>query len=72
VTIVRFRLNRDGSLAGAPTCTQQSGETASNATQVGLHCERAIRAVRLAAPFDLPEQFYDKWKLINSRFDRRL
>jgi len=28
--------------------------------------------VRLAAPFDLPEQFYDKWKLINSRFDRRL
>lgn len=72
VTIVRFRLNRDGSLDGAPTCTQQSGETPSNAAQVGLHCERAIRAVRLAAPFDLPDQFYDRWKLINSRFDRRL
>jgi protein TonB len=72
VTKVRFRLNRDGSLAGEPTCTAQSGVTASNASQKGPHCERAIRAVRLAAPFDLPEQFYDKWKTINSTFDKRL
>ena len=34
--------------------------------------EQAIRAVRLAAPFNLPEEFYDKWKTVNSRFDRRL
>jgi protein TonB len=72
VTKVRFRLNQDGSLAGEPTCVSQSGITPSNAAQKGLHCERAIRAVRLAAPFDLPEQFYDKWKTINSTFDRRL
>lgn len=72
VTLVRFRLNQDGTLASAPTCVSQSGITPSNATQKGLHCERAIRAVRLAAPFDLPDQFYDKWKLITSRFDRRL
>lgn len=72
VTIVRFRLNPDGSLTGNPSCSRQSGVTASNNAQKGLHCERAIRAVRLAAPFNLPEQFYDKWKLINSRFDRRL
>jgi protein TonB len=72
VTIVRFRLNADGSLSGSPTCLRQSGETPSNAAQKGLHCERAIRAVRLAAPFDLPEQFYDKWKLVDSTFDRRL
>lgn len=72
ITIVRFRLNPDGSLNGNPECTQQSGITASNEPQKGLHCERAIRAVRLAAPFDLPDEFYDKWKLINSRFDRRL
>lgn len=72
VTIVRFRLNADGTLSGSPTCLRQSGETPSNAAQKGLHCERAIRAVRLAAPFDLPEQFYDKWKLIDSTFDRRL
>jgi outer membrane biosynthesis protein TonB len=72
VTMVRFRLNRDGTLASSPDCVSQSGVTASNAAQKGLHCERAIRAIRLAAPFDLPDQFYDKWKLITSRFDRRL
>lgn len=72
VTLVRFRLNPDGTLSGRPECTGQSGETPSNAAQKGLHCERAIRAVQLAAPFDLPEEFYDKWKLVTSRFDRRL
>ena len=72
VTVVRFRLNKDGSLAGSPSCTSQSGVTASNEPQKDLHCDRAIRAVRLAAPFDLPDQHYDKWKLIDSRFDRRL
>lgn len=72
VTIVRFRLNEDGTLAGNPSCRQQSGETPSNAAQKSLHCERAIRAVRLAAPFDLPAEFYDKWKLVDSTFDRRL
>ena len=72
VTQVRFRLNRDGSLAGNPTCISQSGVTASNAPQKDLHCERAQRAVRLAAPFNLPEQFYDNWKLVTSQFDRRL
>jgi outer membrane biosynthesis protein TonB len=72
VTIVRFRLNRDGSLAGSPSCISQSGVTASNEPQKELHCDRAIRAVRLASPFDLPDQFYDKWQLVDSRFDRRL
>ena len=72
VTQVRFRLNPDGSLAGDPTCVSTTGDNASNAPQKALHCERALRAVRLAAPFNLPEQFYDKWKLVTSQFDRRL
>ncbi len=72
VTIVRFRLNRDGSLEGSPSCTSQTGVTASNTPQKDLHCERAIRAVRTAAPFNLPDQFYEHWRLVNSRFDRRL
>jgi outer membrane biosynthesis protein TonB len=72
VTLVRFRLNPDGTLVGRPSCVGQSGETPSNAAQKALHCERAIRAVQLAAPFDLPDEFYDKWKLVTSRFDRRL
>jgi hypothetical protein len=72
VTIVRFRLDHDGSLIGNPVVVSQSGVTPSNEAQKGRHAEQAIRAVRLAAPFDLPQQFYDKWKTINSRFDFRL
>lgn len=72
VTVVRFRLNPDGSLNGDPTVVSQSGVTPSNAAQKGRHAEQAVRAVRLAAPFNLPPQFYDHWKVVTSTFDRRL
>ena len=72
VTVVRFRLDQDGNLVGNPTVVSQSGVTPSNAAQKGRHAEQAIRAIRLAAPFKLPAQFYDKWKVVNSTFDRRL
>ena len=71
-TTVRFRLNRDGSLSGAPSCVGQSGVNDNNAPQKDVHCERAVRAVRAASPFNLPEQFYDGWKTVTSTFDRRL
>lgn len=72
VTIVRFHLARDGSLIGEPQVIGQSGRTDANANQMSRHAEQAIRAVKLAAPFDLPEQFYSRWKTIDSRFDRNL
>lgn len=72
VTVVRFRLNPDGSLNGDPQVVSQSGITPSNEAQKGRHAEQAIRAVRLAAPFDLPPEFYDHWKVVTSTFDRRL
>lgn len=73
VTVLAWELNRDGSLAGRPRVVSQSGITDSNRPQADLHAERAIRAVQLAAPFDLPDQFYDKWRRIREwRFDRRL
>jgi hypothetical protein len=49
-----------------------TGETPSNRRQVKLHQEQAVRAVRLAAPFNLPADFYDAWKVIRPTFDRRL
>jgi outer membrane biosynthesis protein TonB len=49
-----------------------SGQTDSNRLQVKLHQEQAVRAIRLAAPFKLPAQFYDAWKVITPTFDRRL
>ena len=72
VSVVSWRLNRDGSLRGQPRCASQRGINDSNRPQASLHCERAIRAVQLAAPFNLPEQFYDRWNNLEWDFDRRL
>lgn len=73
VTELAFDLNEDGSLKGRPRVLRQSGETAANRPQKALHAERAIRAVQLAAPFDLPAEYYNAWKSIRgARFDRNL
>lgn len=72
VTKVRFRLNRDGSLAGEPQAISTTGQTAANQAQVARHQEQAIRAVKLAAPFDLPDDLYEGWKVVTTNFDRRL
>ena len=75
VTIVRFQLGRNGALVGTPSCVRQSGVTPTNEAQKDRHCENAIRAVRLASPFRIPsdlDQFYARWKTIESTFDRRL
>lgn len=72
VSKIRFRLNRDGSLNGRPQLVGQRGENATNATQAGRHAEQAIRAVQLAAPFDLPEEYYDSWKTVTLDFDWKL
>lgn len=73
VTFLAWTLNRDGSLAGTPRVIDQQGISDANRAQAARHAEQAIRAVQLAAPFDLPEEYYDSWKRVASfRFDRRL
>jgi outer membrane biosynthesis protein TonB len=73
VTVLSWELNPDGSLAGSPRVVSQTGITASNSPQAKRHAEQAIRAVRLAAPFDLPSQYYSSWKRVGSfRFDWKL
>lgn len=72
VTIVQFDLNRDGTLIGMPEVIDQRGKTDSNAPQQALHAERAIRAIRAAAPFKLPPEFYDQWRTWRLEFDARL
>ena len=62
-TKVTVQLNQDGSLASELRVTQ-TGITDSNRSQAALARERAVRAVRLAAPFKLPAQYYDAWKTI--------
>jgi outer membrane biosynthesis protein TonB len=73
VTVLAWSLNADGSLAGRPQVVQQLGITDTNRAQAQRHAEQAIRAVQLAAPFNLPAPYYAKWKRIASfRFDRKL
>lgn len=71
ITLVDFDLNPDGSLKGRPRIRSQSGGNESNRAQAARHAENAIRAVQLAAPFDLPEEYYEAWKSVRgARFDR--
>ena len=73
MTVLRFRLNEDGSLAGRPSVVRQTGVNDTNRAQAGRHAEQAIRAVQLAAPFDLPTQYYEAWKNVTAfSFDWKL
>ena len=72
VTVLTWELNPDGSLKGAPNLVRQSGINDSNRPQAALHAERAMRAVRVAAPFDLPEELYSHWRRLTWTFDRNL
>ncbi|MPT47174.1 MAG: cell envelope biogenesis protein TolA [Sphingobium sp.] len=71
-TIVELKLARDGSIIGEPRIVDTTGVTASNRTQVRLHQEQAIKAVKLAAPFRLPANFYSAWQTLQINLDKRL
>ncbi len=71
-TTLSIRLARDGTLEDVRVLGT-TGVTDSNRGQVRLHQEAAIRAVRLAAPFVLPNELYDAWKVLEPvGFDKRL
>ncbi|HKR23912.1 MAG TPA: TonB C-terminal domain-containing protein [Allosphingosinicella sp.] len=70
-TVLRINLARDGSVTNV-TVVGTTGINASNRAQSDLHQERAVKAVRLASPFQLPAQFYDGWKSMTVNFDLRL
>jgi hypothetical protein len=64
-------LSRSGSVTGMRVAGT-TGVTASNRPQVALHQERAKKAITLAAPFDLPDEFYENWKELTITLDLRL
>lgn len=71
-TELAIALDRDGGVRSVRVIGT-IGVTPSNRPQVRLHQEAAQRAVRLAAPFRLPADLYDSWKLLEPvGFDRRL
>lgn len=71
-TIVTVKLAKDGSVVGDPEVVDTLGVTASNRSQVRLHQEQAIKAIRLAAPFKLPAPLYSSWNFLRLTFDKRL
>lgn len=70
-TKVILNLARDGRITSIEI-VGTTGITASNRPQVALHQERAKRAVTLAAPFNLPAQYYNAWKQLDLTLDLRL
>lgn len=66
-TKVTVRLDESGNIVGSPSAST-SGVTASNRSQEALHKERAIAAVRRAAPFKFPPQYYSEWQTIEPTF----
>lgn len=65
-------LNRDGTI-GTVTVVSQTGENENNANLKALHAERAVSAVRRAAPFELPPEHYAIWQSLGPiTFDKRL
>jgi outer membrane biosynthesis protein TonB len=71
-TELSISLARDGSVTDIEIL-RTTGQTDSNRPQVRLHQEQAVRAVRLASPFNLPAEFYDAWKQLSPiGFDKRL
>ncbi len=65
-------LKPDGSV-GSITVVSQSGDNENNSNLKALHAERAVNAVRRAAPFDLPSEHYAIWQSLGPlTFDKRL
>jgi colicin import membrane protein len=65
VVTLRWRLHPDGSLDGDPVVI----EATRNDALFRLAADNAIRAVRKCAPFPLPRDKYDHWKVIIRDFD---
>ncbi len=71
-TTVEWDLAADGTLAGAPRMISQSGVTDTNRAQADRHKEQALKAVRTAAPFTLPPQYYVAWRRLRFTFDWKI
>lgn len=70
-TMLTVSLSPAGEIAGIEGI-RTTGAGAGGHGLVEDHQQRAIRAVRLAAPFRLPAEYHDAWKVIRLTFDKRL
>ena len=66
--VLRIQLGRDGRITNIVQVGELTGKTDSNAPQQKLFVERAERSIRQASPFDLPDEYYDQWKVWDVTF----
>lgn len=66
--VLRIQLSRDGRVTSVNQVGELTGKTDSNAPQQKLFIERAERSIRQASPFDLPDEYYDQWKVWDVTF----
>ena len=67
-TKLNLRLNRDGTLAAAPSVVSQSGVNDDNGRYARRVGELAASAFVRCAPFELPDDLYDGWKNVNLNY----
>lgn len=68
---LEITFNRDGSVASVRQVGELAGKTESNQPQQALFVERAIRSVRQAAPYRLPAEHFDQWRVMRQTFSAR-
>ncbi len=66
--VLRIQLSRDGRITSIAQVGELTGKTDSNAPQQKLFVERAERSIRQASPFDLPDEYYDQWRVWDVTF----
>jgi len=64
IVVVRFALNRDGSVSGDPMVVNRG-----NNALFQIAAESATRAVRRCQPFRLPPSKYEAWRDVEVKFD---
>lgn len=71
IVALRIRLNQDGSLISAPEIVDQVKYRTSPNRYYRVAVESAVRAVQRCAPYELPVDKYDAWRVVLINFDPR-
>ncbi len=66
---IRIWLTLEGKLVRSPQILGQSFLSSSESSFYRVAAESAARAVRHCAPYNLPKELYEEWKVINFNFD---
>ncbi len=70
VVEIQIELGTDGRLVREPKLIRPSSRMGADGALL-VAIDNALRAVRQCAPFDLPQDRFSQWRLVNFSFDKR-